>query len=115
MKSRFKSGEFEATKRRVEAQITATFDKFLATYDLSHQAEHVHLLNDETGAGHAISTLAKQAGIDLIVMGTIARTGMAGALMGNTAEQVLDQAECAVLTIKPNEFISPVTLAEKTV
>ena len=50
--------------------------------------------------------------MDLIVMGTIVRTGVAGALMGNTAEHVLDQVECSVLTIKPDGFISPVTLPE---
>lgn len=45
-------------------------------------------------------------------MGTIARTGVIGALTGNTAEQVLDRATCSVLTIKPNDFISPVTFPD---
>ena len=68
MKSRFKPGEFEETKRKAEAEVAAAFDNFLSPYELTHRADHVHLLNDEIGAGHAISELAKQKDIDLIVM-----------------------------------------------
>ena len=110
MKSRFKPGELEKAKRKVEAEVARSLDKVLSLYELSHRADRVHLICDEAGPGPAISGLAKQKDIDLIVMGTIVRTGVAGALMGNTAEHVLDQVECSVLTIKPDEFISPVTL-----
>jgi universal stress protein E len=113
MKSRFKPGELEETKKKAEAQVAAAFDDFLSPYELSQRSDHVHLVCDELGAGHAIRELAKHEDIDLVVMGTIARSGVVGALMGNTAEGVLDQIECSVLTIKPNEFISPVTLPEE--
>jgi nucleotide-binding universal stress UspA family protein len=43
-------------------------------------------------------------------MGTVARTGIAGFFMGNTAESILTQLECSVLTLKPQGFVSPVTL-----
>lgn len=113
VKSRLKESEFEDILRRAEAEVTSALDNFLSPYKLSHESECVHLLGDASGAGHAISELAKQQGIDLVVMGTIARTGVAGALIGNTAEQILDQIECSVLTIKPDEFVSPVTLPEE--
>ena len=32
--------------------------------------------------------------------------------LGTLAEQVIDQVQCSVLTIKPNGFVSPVTLPE---
>ena len=113
MKSRLKEGEFEEVMKRAEAEVAMALDNFLAPYKLSHQADCVHLLCDEIGAGHAISDLARQQAIDLIVMGTIARTGVAGALMGNTAEHVLDHVQCSVLAIKPDGFISPVTLPDE--
>ncbi|MDA1014240.1 MAG: universal stress protein [Planctomycetota bacterium] len=106
VKSRLKPGEFDQIQRKAEVEVAAVLDGFLSSYELNHRSEHVHLLDDPVGAGHAISELAKQQDIDLIVMGTLARTGVAGALMGNTAERVLDQIECSVLTIKPDEFIS---------
>jgi nucleotide-binding universal stress UspA family protein len=53
--------------------------------------------------------LADRIEADLVVMGTVARTGIAGVLIGNTAENVLSQLHCSVLTIKPKDFVSPVS------
>lgn len=60
----------------------------------------------------AIVNLAKKEKIDLLVMGTVCRTGVAGFLIGNTAEKVLDEVNCSVLTVKPEGFVTPVTLAD---
>lgn len=46
--------------------------------------------------------------IDLVVMGTVARTGIAGLLIGNTAERVLHRLPCSVMAVKPAGFVSPV-------
>lgn len=47
-------------------------------------------------------------GIDLVVMGTVARTGLSGVLIGNTAERVLQRLRVSVLATKPEGFTSPV-------
>jgi nucleotide-binding universal stress UspA family protein len=49
-------------------------------------------------------------GIDLVVMGTVARVGVPGLLMGNTAEQMLRKLWCSILAVKPDGFESPVRL-----
>jgi len=46
---------------------------------------------------------------DLLVMGSISRAGISGLLVGNTAERLLDRVDCSLLTIKPDDFVSPVT------
>jgi nucleotide-binding universal stress UspA family protein len=112
MKSRYKPGEFAEAKRAAEEKVAAVLDRSLSPYELTHADERVHLVCDELGPGHAISELAKREQIDLIVMGTIARTGLTGALLGNTAEKVLDRIECSVLAIKPDGFVSPVSLSD---
>ena len=61
-------------------------------------------------ARKVIPKLAKELQVDCIVMGTVARTGIPGLFMGNTAETILDQLECSVLAIKPPGFVSPVAL-----
>jgi nucleotide-binding universal stress UspA family protein len=61
-------------------------------------------------ARKAIPELAKELQVDCVVMGTVARTGVPGLFMGNTAETILDQLECSVLAIKPPGFVTPVTL-----
>ncbi len=47
-------------------------------------------------------------GFDTLVMGTIARTGIAGFIIGNTAEDVLNSVDCSVVTVKPPGYVSPV-------
>lgn len=58
-------------------------------------------------AEREISTLATALGADLVVMGTVARTGIPGLLVGNTAESVLQHLHCGVLAVKPPGFVSP--------
>jgi len=57
-----------------------------------------------------IPTLIRKLGADLVVMGSVGRTGISGLLMGNTAEMILTQIDCSVLAAKPQGFVSPVTL-----
>ncbi len=58
-----------------------------------------------------IAIVAEGLRADLVVMGTIARTGISGLIIGNTAESILDQLTCSVLAIKPPGFSTPVKLA----
>jgi len=68
----------------------------------------VHLVKGN--ASKDIPLVATSLKADLIVMGTVARTGLPGLIIGNTAETILEQVTCSVLAIKPKGFISPVTL-----
>ncbi len=57
-----------------------------------------------------IVRLVAEQRADLLVMGTVARTGIPGFIIGNTAEAILTRAPCSVLAVKPEGFVSPVTL-----
>ncbi len=59
-----------------------------------------------------IAPLAAKLQADLVVMGTVARTGISGVIIGNTAETILDQLTCSVLAIKPPGFKTPVKFDE---
>ncbi|GGI90380.1 universal stress protein [Legionella impletisoli] len=48
--------------------------------------------------------------IDILVMGTLARTGISGFIIGNTAENVLQKIDCSLLALKPSGFVSPVKI-----
>ena len=47
-----------------------------------------------------IVRVAKEEGVDLIVMSTHGRSGLTRVLMGSVAELVVRRAECPVLTFK---------------
>ncbi len=61
-----------------------------------------------TPPAQAIITTSKNCGAELVVMGTISRGGIRGVLVGNTAERVLGSLDCSLLTVKPDDFESPV-------
>lgn len=84
--------------------------ELLQPYDLEDLKHQVYLLKGE--AGRLIPELAAEKEVYLIVMGAVARTGVAGLFLGNTAEKVLHQVDCSVLTAKPAGFVSPVGLDE---
>lgn len=60
-----------------------------------------------------IVAYAKDAGIDLVVLGTHGRGAVAHLLVGSVAERVVRTAPCPVLTVRhhEHEFVTPDTLA----
>lgn len=72
-----------------------------------HLSPRLHL--PMGSANRDIPALVRNLKADLVVMGTVARTGIPGFFIGNTAEAILDQLQCSVLAIKPAGFVSPVT------
>lgn len=78
----------------------------LAKCDLSGLAIKQHVIKGDPR--NVIPDVANKQRIELIVMGTVARTGLPGLFIGNTAEAVLTQVDCSVLAVKPEGFISPV-------
>jgi nucleotide-binding universal stress UspA family protein len=85
-------------------------DDLLKKYALKKIKHQVHLLKGK--ASWLIPELVEKKRINLIVMGTLCRTGIPGFLIGNTAEKILHRVNCSVLTIKPEDFVTPVTLDE---
>jgi nucleotide-binding universal stress UspA family protein len=65
--------------------------------DLNIPVTHVLLEGDPAGE---IVRYGRDAGIDLIVMGTHGRTGVERLLMGSVAEKVLRDASSSVLVVK---------------
>lgn len=61
------------------------------------------------GSAHAriLEFLGSQA-IDLLCMGSVARSGLAGVITGNTAESVFPWIACSLLVVKPESFQSQV-------
>lgn len=85
----------------------------LTEYGVILEQDHVHLLIGDPS--EVIPEFANELGLDLIVMGTAGRSGLAGLVHGNTAETVLQEVSCSILAIKPDDFKSPVQLEEEKV
>ena len=66
----------------------------------------IHL--EKGDAGKVIPALIEDKQADIVVMGTVARTGIEGFFIGNTAEKILRNVDCSVLTVKPQGFKTPI-------
>ena len=103
----------EQVKRRHKSSLDALVKDVLGDKNkdaADYLKPHTHLVKGS--ARKEIPALAKKIDTDLVVMGTVARTGIPGFIMGNTAETILNQIDCSVLAIKPPGFKTPVTLED---
>jgi nucleotide-binding universal stress UspA family protein len=89
--------DLRATNQRKLDALTA---EWAALVPRSHQIK---------GEAHQVlPRFVREQGIDVVVMGTVGRSGVAGFFIGNTAEKILHALTCSVLAIKPAGFKSPV-------
>lgn len=89
----------------LEGQIDRAGARSLTPPVQVHLADEIGILPDE-----GILNFLRTQPIDLMVMGTIGRGGIAGVMIGNTAERLLSQLSCSLLAVKPKDFVSPVRL-----
>lgn len=90
-------------RRDAEAHIAAQLSEF-------QLAQRAQVCFVRRPPAFAILDHIERHSIELLVMGTIARAGIAGLITGNTAERLLPQIPCSVLAVKPKGFKSPVAL-----
>ncbi len=101
-------GELDMWLRGVHSRRQKQLGDLLGHYSSLDLKPRVHLIQGR--AGTVISEVVREEKIDLLVMGTVCRTGVGGFFIGNTAETVLSQVDCTVLSVKPEQFVTPVTL-----
>lgn len=88
-------------KETIEARYREQCKAFQAEFDVPDERLHVV----EGPADSLIPQVAHQLNAAVTVIGTVARTGLSGALIGNTAEVILDSLESDVLVLKPDDII----------
>ena len=89
------------------SHVTELLKKHLKDSKMEKLNPQFHL--EEGDAQEVIQRMIKENKVELLVMGTVARSNITGLLMGNTAENILNRISCSALTVKPSSFKSPVT------
>ena len=95
----------EDTRDQMVAEIDARFRKlldeemagFLAHLD--DAARHLHCVMQEGGVREVITARVQQTAPDLLVIGTHGKSGLAHAVLGSVAEDLLRSPPCDVLTV----------------
>ncbi len=93
-------------RKRVNDNAERRLDEFIHTLGLDPGVVHRHL--SWGTPWKEIGHFAQHFQIDLVVIGTVGRSGIRGLLLGNTAERVLHTCGCGILTVKPTAFESPI-------
>lgn len=96
----FNSSEYNETMlRHHQDAMTKHAEKFGINVNNTHVKEGL--------PEDVINLVAEQLDAELVILGTIGRTGISATLIGNTAEHVIDRLSCDVLALKPDGYISP--------
>lgn len=99
------AAEVDAMVERERAHHHSALEVMLESSGLADLPWQIHL--EKGPADMVIQAVVAHRRINFLVMGTVARTGVAGLIMGNTAENVLDHVRCSVMAVKPPGFVSP--------
>jgi len=67
--------------------------------------EHIHVV--EGLPEEAVPKVAEQIKAELVILGTAGRSGLSGALIGHTAEHIIERLNCDLLALKPSDYVSP--------
>ena len=97
--------ELIRTVREAQNEHRAALERLIEASGISG-TRYVHHLRGK--ADELIPDFVKDKKIDVLVMGTVARTGIPGFMIGNTAENIVQKLSCSLLALKPQGFVSPV-------
>ncbi len=95
-------GSAEEYFNRLRERFQAAVDDFLDGVDTEGLEVEAQLTSGTPFV--EIIRFARDNGVDLIVMGTHGRTGIAHALLGSVAEKVIRKAPCPVMVVRHPEF-----------
>jgi nucleotide-binding universal stress UspA family protein len=92
---------------QMTAAVREELDRLVRDNDLGRLTVHCDVR--EGTPFYEIIQYAKEANIDLIIMGTHGRSGLAHVLLGSVSERVVRKAPCPVLTVRDpeHEFVHP--------
>lgn len=110
LKRRMAEESYQAMEQEKRDKAAERFDAFLRIHDCSLQSDHAKMIKGSTP--DAIASYVRDKKIDLVVMGTIAKAGVSGLLVGNTAEQTFSRIGCSILGLKPNNLTCPIRLTD---
>ncbi len=99
---------FPDLQRDVEEAARKQLDALLSDEDRKELSAKAVSVTSNTPAA-AIVAYAREASIDLVVLGTHGRGAVAHLLMGSVAERVVRTAPCPVLTVRhpEHDFVTP--------
>jgi nucleotide-binding universal stress UspA family protein len=105
---KFSDSKIEQMKKQLEKESRENLSSLLESLHIECRPSNMHVLEGKTDT--VIEKVLESLQIDVLVVGTIGRSGIPGLLIGNTVEKLLTRVPCSVLAVKPDGYESPVTI-----
>ncbi len=107
--------QMETDLAKIHAERETELDKLLEELGSELDDNVLEYLNPQKHIVHGyprreIAATTTSLDTDVIVMGTVARLGVPGFIMGGTAEETIHQLKCAVVGVKPRGFETPISV-----
>ncbi len=99
LRHRMPTSEFDSLLEFNRQQHLESFEALLSAHDLHAGGPSARMLEGEPS--EAIPEFCEQEAADLLICGTVARQGIPGLLLGNTAERIVNRVGCSILAVTP--------------
>ncbi|TWT82443.1 Universal stress protein E [Planctomycetes bacterium CA13] len=107
LRKRAGDAEVDSTLSGYEKRLRTVLNELVSKQEAKPKSVQIHFIRGNPSK--IIEAVSQKVEADLVVMGTVCRTGAASFLIGNTAESLLEHVTCSVLALKPEGFVSPIT------
>lgn len=97
--------ELISTVMEAQTRHRAALEKIIRESGIGGKTQVDHVRG---GPDQMIPKYLADKDVDILVMGTVARTGIKSFIFGNTAEDILQKVTCSLLALKPHGFVTPV-------
>lgn len=102
---RLSDREIDDEVMKIESEHRAALDQLLKESTIGGK---LRVLRTRGEPAERIPDYVSTHDVDVLVLGTVARTGIQGFLLGNTAERILQSLSCSLVAFKPEGFVSSV-------
>lgn len=95
---------FDETQGKLQDIVKTASDKIRQIPGIADLGERCSILTANASPDHTILQAAERTHPELAILGVTPRHGLASWILGNTAEKILSQLDCSLLTVKPEDF-----------
>ena len=97
--ARAEVSDFEALQEKVKKQLAEDLDKVIPE-KVKETIDVEVIMEEGNPTHHVVVEKAKELGVDMIVIATHGRTGLAHVMLGSVAEHVIRHAPCPVFVVR---------------
>jgi nucleotide-binding universal stress UspA family protein len=111
LRSRLTPRQIEELRASTRSGAENSLRQLVSQHGLTWDSDRIIIVEGDPSV--SIPEIVERHNVDLLLIGTVARSGVAGIVVGNTAESVFNRVSCSILALKPTTFVSPIRINDE--